>query len=112
MSGIALRLRGGPLLAGVITSMKEDHRKMEAVFKQSAAESHDARGSHELLSELGERFTATKDRAGPRWPARQLPRVRSTYAKASTIAVTIVAEPLKYVGVKPKVSCKAPHPSK
>jgi hypothetical protein len=34
-----------------------------------------------------------------------------TCAKASTIAVTIVAGPLKYVGVNPKISCKAPHPS-
>ena len=28
-------------------------------------------------------------------------------AKASTIAVTIVAGPLNYAGVNPKVSCKA-----
>jgi hypothetical protein len=33
-------------------------------------------------------------------------------SKASTIAVTIVAGPLNYVGVNPKVSCKAPQPSK
>jgi hypothetical protein len=33
-------------------------------------------------------------------------------AKASTIAVTIVAGPLNYVGVNPKIACKAPHPSK
>ena len=33
-------------------------------------------------------------------------------AKASTIAVTIAAGPLNYVGVNPKISCKAPQPSK
>jgi hypothetical protein len=33
-------------------------------------------------------------------------------AKASTIAVTIVAGPLNYVGVNPKIACKTPHPSK
>ena len=33
-------------------------------------------------------------------------------AKASTIAVTIIAGPLNYLGVNPKVSCKAPQPSK
>ena len=33
-------------------------------------------------------------------------------AKASTIAITIVAGPLNYVGVNPKVSdCKLPQPS-
>ena len=32
--------------------------------------------------------------------------------KVATIAVTIVAGPLNYVGVNPKISCKAPHPSK
>jgi hypothetical protein len=32
--------------------------------------------------------------------------------KASTIAVTIAAGPLNYVGVNPKVACKTPHPSK
>jgi hypothetical protein len=32
--------------------------------------------------------------------------------KAATIAVTIVAGPLNYVGVDPKISCKAPQPSK
>ncbi|GAA2581260.1 hypothetical protein SMC26_21280 [Actinomadura fulvescens] len=30
----------------------------------------------------------------------------------ATIAVTIVAGPLNYVGVNPKISCKAPEPSK
>jgi hypothetical protein len=35
-----------------------------------------------------------------------------TCKKASTIAVTIVAGPLNYVGVNPKVSCKVPQPSK
>lgn len=32
--------------------------------------------------------------------------------KAGTIAVTIVAGPLNYMGVNPKVSCKTPQPSK
>ena len=33
-------------------------------------------------------------------------------SKTSTIAVTILAGPLNYVGVNPKISCKAPQPSK
>jgi hypothetical protein len=33
-------------------------------------------------------------------------------AKAGTIAVTILAGPLNYVGVNPKISCQAPQPSK
>jgi hypothetical protein len=34
-------------------------------------------------------------------------------AKASTIAVTIIAGPLNYIGVNPKISCPAaPKPSK
>jgi membrane protein YdbS with pleckstrin-like domain len=33
-------------------------------------------------------------------------------SKFSTVAVTIVAGPLNYVGVNPKISCKAPQPSK
>lgn len=33
-------------------------------------------------------------------------------AKAGTIAVTIVAGPLNYVGANPKVSCSVPQPSK
>jgi hypothetical protein len=33
-------------------------------------------------------------------------------AKASTTAVTIVAGPLNYVGVNPKVNCQVPQPSK
>jgi membrane protein YdbS with pleckstrin-like domain len=32
-------------------------------------------------------------------------------AKASTTAVTIIAGPLNYVGVNPKVDCKVPQPS-
>jgi hypothetical protein len=32
--------------------------------------------------------------------------------KASTIAVTILAGPLNYVGVNPKVDCRIPQPSK
>jgi hypothetical protein len=33
-------------------------------------------------------------------------------AKAGTIVVTIIAGPLNYVGVNPKVHCKVPQPSK
>lgn len=33
-------------------------------------------------------------------------------AKAGTIAVTILAGPLNYVGANPKVSCTVPQPSK
>lgn len=33
-------------------------------------------------------------------------------AKAGTIVVTILAGPLNYVGVNPKVHCLVPHPSK
>jgi len=33
-------------------------------------------------------------------------------AKAGTIAVTILAGPLNYVGVNPKISCHVPQPSK
>ena len=32
--------------------------------------------------------------------------------KASTIAVTIAAGPLNYVGVNPKITCTAPQPSR
>jgi membrane protein YdbS with pleckstrin-like domain len=32
-------------------------------------------------------------------------------AKFSTTAVTIIAGPLNYVGVNPKIKCKAPQPS-
>jgi hypothetical protein len=35
-----------------------------------------------------------------------------TCAKASTITVTILAGPLNYVGVNPKVHCHTPQPSK
>ncbi len=31
-------------------------------------------------------------------------------AKFSTIAVTVVAGPLNYIGVNPKISCPAPKP--
>jgi hypothetical protein len=37
---------------------------------------------------------------------------RTDCAKASTIAVTIAAGPLNYIGVNPKITCKVPHPSK
>jgi hypothetical protein len=33
-------------------------------------------------------------------------------AKTGTIAVTILAGPLNYIGVNPKISCKTPRPSK
>jgi hypothetical protein len=33
-------------------------------------------------------------------------------AKASTVVVTIVAGPLNYLGVNPKVKCDLPQPSK
>jgi hypothetical protein len=33
-------------------------------------------------------------------------------AKTGTIAVTIIAGPLNYVGVNPKVKCSTPQPSK
>ena len=36
----------------------------------------------------------------------------SSCAKAGTIAVTIVAGPLNYVGVNPKVKCELPQPSR
>lgn len=32
-------------------------------------------------------------------------------AKTSTVVVTIIAGPLNYFGVNPKVSCQGPHPS-
>ena len=32
--------------------------------------------------------------------------------KAATIIVTILAGPLNYAGVNPKISCKTPEPSK
>lgn len=32
-------------------------------------------------------------------------------SKVSTIALTVVAGPLNYVGVNPKIKCKAPQPS-
>jgi hypothetical protein len=34
-----------------------------------------------------------------------------TCAKAGTIAVTILAGPLNYIGVNPKINCKVPQPS-
>lgn len=35
-----------------------------------------------------------------------------TCAKSGTIAVTIIAGPLNYIGVNPKVDCRVPRPSK
>ncbi len=37
---------------------------------------------------------------------------KPTCTKASTIAVTIVAGPLNYMGANPKVKCHVPQPSK
>jgi hypothetical protein len=37
---------------------------------------------------------------------------RTNCAKAGTIVVTIIAGPLNYVGVNPKISCQVPKPSK
>ena len=37
---------------------------------------------------------------------------RPSCAKVGTVAVTIVAGPLNYVGVNPKVNCAVPQPSK
>jgi hypothetical protein len=39
-------------------------------------------------------------------------RSSQTCAKASTIAVTIVAGPLNYLGVNPKITCHIPQSSK
>jgi hypothetical protein len=33
-------------------------------------------------------------------------------AKVGTTAVTIIAGPLNYIGVNPKIKCKTPQPSK
>jgi len=33
-------------------------------------------------------------------------------AKAGTVAVTVVAGPLNYVGVNPRIECEMPQPSK
>ncbi|MFI0446736.1 hypothetical protein [Actinomadura sp. 6N118] len=33
-------------------------------------------------------------------------------SNVATVAVTIVAGPLNYIGVNPKISCKTPQPSK
>ncbi len=35
-----------------------------------------------------------------------------TCAKASTVAVTVIAGPLNYVGANPKITCSLPQPSK
>ena len=35
-----------------------------------------------------------------------------TCAKASNIAVTVIAGPLNYLGVNPKLTCHLPQPSK
>jgi hypothetical protein len=36
----------------------------------------------------------------------------SNCAKAGTVAATVVAGPLNYVGVNPKITCVLPQPSK
>jgi hypothetical protein len=36
---------------------------------------------------------------------------KTSCAKAGTIAVTVLAGPLNYIGVNPKISCPAPQPS-
>lgn len=33
-------------------------------------------------------------------------------ARASDIAITVIAGPLNYVGINPRVSCKLPQPSR
>lgn len=35
-----------------------------------------------------------------------------TCAEASTIAVTVIAGPLNYLGLNPKIQCDVPEPSK
>lgn len=37
---------------------------------------------------------------------------KTNCAKVSTIAVTVIAGPLNYAGVNPKVQCVVPQPSK
>jgi len=37
---------------------------------------------------------------------------RPSCAKAGTVAVTVLAGPLNYVGANPKVTCKVPQPSR
>jgi len=42
-----------------------------------------------------------------------LPRDRRvSCTKASTVAVTILAGPLNYAGVNPKIDCRVPQPSR
>jgi len=47
--------------------------------------------------------------AGQRHEFNRPPRHCS---KVGTLTVTILAGPLNYVGLDPKISCKLPHPSK
>jgi hypothetical protein len=37
---------------------------------------------------------------------------KTNCAKAGTVAVTILAGPLNYIGVNPKITCPVPKPSK
>ncbi|HEY3506065.1 MAG TPA: hypothetical protein VGN37_25170 [Actinocatenispora sp.] len=36
----------------------------------------------------------------------------ATCAKASNTVVTVIAGPLNYLGINPKIHCTVPHPSK
>jgi hypothetical protein len=46
------------------------------------------------------------------WQRDYLKSEPKTCAKAGTIAVTVLAGPLNYVGANPKVHCSLPQPSK
>jgi hypothetical protein len=50
--------------------------------------------------------------AGAAWQRHYYSGSITNCAKAGTIAVTILAGPLNYVGANPKVSCTVPQPSK
>jgi hypothetical protein len=46
------------------------------------------------------------------WQRHYFESQPKTCAKGGTIAVTILAGPLNYVGVNPKIKCSLPQPSK
>lgn len=46
------------------------------------------------------------------WQRHYFSHSTTSCAKAGTVAVTIMAGPLNYVGVNPKVACVVPQPSK
>jgi hypothetical protein len=46
------------------------------------------------------------------WQRHYFSNNRTNCAETGTIAVTIMAGPLNYVGVNPKISCQVPQPSK